>query len=80
MPCSLFVPTVKGSRQCAACQSSLDEHRLTAIYVEPSTIFTAPNTPATRRKQERWVVLSSVPARRQVEPMFVRKNGGLLRG
>ncbi|PIO65856.1 hypothetical protein TELCIR_12451, partial [Teladorsagia circumcincta] len=51
MPCSLFVPTVKGSRQCAVCQCSLDDHRLTAIFVEPSKVFTAPNTPATQRKE-----------------------------
>ncbi|VDO33596.1 unnamed protein product [Haemonchus placei] len=55
MPCSLFVPIVKGSRQCAVCQCSLNEHRLTAIYIEPSTIFSAPNTPAVQRKEATYV-------------------------
>ncbi|EPB70049.1 hypothetical protein ANCCEY_10860 [Ancylostoma ceylanicum] len=53
MPCSLFVPTVRGSRQCAICQCSLEAHNPEAIYVEPSRIFTAPNTPRTERKQPR---------------------------
>lgn len=58
MPCSLFVPTVRGSRQCAVCQCSLEAHCPAAIYVEPSKIFTAPNTPRTERKQPRYVIFS----------------------
>ncbi|KAK6755646.1 hypothetical protein RB195_014178 [Necator americanus] len=53
MPCSLFVATVRGSRQCAVCQCTLDAHSPDAIYVEPSKIFTAPSTPRTERKQPR---------------------------
>ncbi|VDL66772.1 unnamed protein product [Nippostrongylus brasiliensis] len=57
MPCSLFVPTVKGSRQCAVCHCSLDDHRITAIYVEPSAIFSTPNTPSTARRENRKIII-----------------------